>query len=814
MDRDPTTISSVAQAGGVNITGGNIDHSTLVGRDLIQNIQNIQERALSAAEQARQDRSIEMEELAKGVGSVADDLQRRAQDTSSAATGSPYMGLLAYHLGDAARFFGRETAIREFMEQLSNGPLTVLHSESGAGKTSLLNAGIAPRLLATDGLPLFIRPHQENPARAIQRAFDIHPDVAPLLSVTPLHEFLRQVCAVLGPRRKLYIFLDQFEEFLTAPEEVCAEFVSDLAECLDDASLGVCWVLALRTEYFGGLSSFRPRIRNPFANEYRLKRLKRTEAQAVITEPAARRGVTFEAGVVDALLDDLIDPGKNVVDPPQLQLVCSALYRDLAGAATITRALYESEGRAGGILRGYLERVLSQDLPPERRNPARRLLESLITPESQRAIRTRAEIVAELSTRGVTTDDLDAILDQLLESRLLRAEQTDAGLAFELAHDYLISEIKLDPEVQARQAAQELLEQEVRASRRYKTLLSADRLKVVEPYRNELRITAEAQALLTASESAAQRQADEREAQRQRENETLRKLAETAQARVRAEKAARLRLLLGIYGMVLLLWGAAVALGLPFFASFVARGETIPITQGALTPGDDRQQDSSARKANWSVPISSFAIEKYEVTNWQYQMCVKVHACSPPANPDQFNDPGKAEYPVADITLYQANDYCSWVGRRLPTELEWEWVARGMPAPGAQGWKYPTGDEPPDEQSINIESFQSHPDDGRRSVRDLPLEKSNTVGMAGNVSEWTISYDLAYGDVNYLDTLWPASPPHQDAQVIARGGDWRNGPDLAQSTSRYPASPTTFFDFVGFRCVQGPTPGYAKGVTK
>src|SRR6185436_19096732 len=146
--------------------------------------------------------------------------------------------------------------------------------------------------------------------------------------------------------------------------------------------------------------NFRPRIRNPFENDYRLNRLTRAEAEEVVAQPAAQRGLSYEAGLIEMLLDDL---GKKEVAPPQVQLVCSALYEELKPDETlITRALYEAEGRAAGILRGHLERVLSRDLPATERAAARRLLESLISSEQQRLVRTHTELVADLSARGVT----------------------------------------------------------------------------------------------------------------------------------------------------------------------------------------------------------------------------------------------------------------------------------------------------------------------------------------------------------------------------------------------------------------------------
>lgn len=519
-DSDSTRASGVS-VGGQAVVGGDV-----VGRDkIVNNIQNISQRALTAAEEAAREHSLETQRLAEGVNALALQLQARAGDIADTAAGSPYKGLLEYRLGDSEIFFGRDRAIRELLDIVERGPLTILHSESGAGKTSLLQAGISSRVLGAGHLPLYLRPYNADPALAVKRAFISDLGLTPMLATAPLRDFLRRVCAVIGPYTWLYVLLDQFEEFFTQLDESARpEFVNELAECIEDAGLNVRFALALRTEYFGSLANFRPRLRSPFENDYRLNRLSREEARQVIAEPAGRRGIKFEDGLIDTMLDDL---GRTEIAPPQTQLVCSTLYHELEpGETVITRAIYDREGGASGILRGHLERVLSRNLLLEHRTPARRLLESLITSEQRRAIRPRAELVAELGARGVAVETLDVILNQLVDSRLLRVHESESGMAYELAHDYLLKEIKLDPDVQSRKAAQELLEQEVRAYRRYKTLLTAERLAVIEQYYHDLQMTGEAEQLINESKVAVLREEVEREEARQRELEAARKLAD------------------------------------------------------------------------------------------------------------------------------------------------------------------------------------------------------------------------------------------------------------------------------------------------
>lgn len=522
----------------INIAAqGDLTIGEFVGRDKItnniQNIQNvIEQRALTAAEMLDADRAVELKALAEGVRVYVQRLQARATEKSVIeGEGSPYKGLLSYRLADAELFFGRTSALASLMKRLLRGSFTVLHSESGAGKSSLLQAGLSPRLIAAGHLPVYIRPYDLEPSLAIKRTFLADPGVAPWLTTGPLRDFLQQVTQILGPACTLYIFLDQFEEFFTQlAEPARPEFISELAECLDDTSLNVRWLVGLRTEFFGSLAAFRPRIPNPFENDYRLNRLTRAEAMEVITEPAARRGVQYEAGLVEKILDDLAatkeaGSASDAVSPPEIQLVCSALYEALKpGDKTITNSLYTGQDGAVGILRGHLDRVLSRDLPAEHRPLAQAALEALITSDNRRVLRPLAELTAELAPRGATEVQLKVVLEQLVSSHLLRVEEKTAEnaqqtyelapgvnrqqvtfLAYELAHDYLLGRITIDPAVQARKAAQELLAQEVQAYQRYGTLLSDDKLAILLPRKTELALNSDAQALLRKSEQALRR---------------------------------------------------------------------------------------------------------------------------------------------------------------------------------------------------------------------------------------------------------------------------------------------------------------------
>jgi formylglycine-generating enzyme required for sulfatase activity len=201
------------------------------------------------------------------------------------------------------------------------------------------------------------------------------------------------------------------------------------------------------------------------------------------------------------------------------------------------------------------------------------------------------------------------------------------------------------------------------------------------------------------------------------------------------------------------------------------------------------------------VHLPAFQMEVHEVTNAQYCWCRRAGGCSsdPAYGETQVCDPAIAQEPVSNVILAQADQYCRWLGRRLPTEIEWEWAARGP-----QNRIYPTGKNTPLPGEVNIWDQKGRP--GGKWPVDRPskdITDEGLLGMAGNVREWTLSLRLKYDDPAYLQSFWPDLVTASDGFSIARGGSFRTGPDSARSLSRYPIAPDQSVSDLGFRCVQG-----------
>ncbi|UCF60023.1 MAG: formylglycine-generating enzyme family protein [Anaerolineaceae bacterium] len=193
--------------------------------------------------------------------------------------------------------------------------------------------------------------------------------------------------------------------------------------------------------------------------------------------------------------------------------------------------------------------------------------------------------------------------------------------------------------------------------------------------------------------------------------------------------------------------------------------------------------------------VDAFWIDRTEVTNGQYSLCVEDGACNPSRLADDPTYNGEI-YPVAGIPWKDAVDYCIWAGGRLPMEVEWEYAAKG-----AKGTIYPWGDEFECERGSFSDQCSPCEDgySGPAPVESFPLGASwcGAMDLAGNVWEWV-------GDVYNEHTIYyqsnSTSNQTEDLRVL-RGGSWGYCPAFLRTTYRYSVTPSANYLAVGFRCV-------------
>lgn len=467
---------SIISTGGVYI-GGNVDTGggNFAGRDM-----NIFMRS-------------QREELhdyfASAVPLYATVLMQRVLSAQSQQfIKEPYKFLDSFDLEDTNFFFGRSTAVHALYEAVSHNRLTVLHAKSGAGKTSLLNAGLAPRLIMNGRLPIYARALQD-PVQAVKRA------VLPMsagpwpdqLNKLSLSEFLGFVYRHRPPNvQELVLVLDQFEEFFIfwPLREQRQPFVDDFAKCYYDSQLPVQIVLSLRKDYYSDLAEFGPFIPTVFRSQLRLDPMERTQVAMAITKPVIKleNPVAYTPDLLDAILDDLVSSG---VELPHMQIVCKRLYEArVASTKLIDLSTYERLGRARGILGNYLNGMLV-GYPDRTQTVAKAVLKELVTSEATKRALPYSTLVRRVKA---APSDLDDTLTFLVNDRLLRRDDVEDEIIYEMAHEYLITEIKqwIDTSDLAFKQVEELLSREVINWRIHRTLIPRDRLELIYTQRSRL----------------------------------------------------------------------------------------------------------------------------------------------------------------------------------------------------------------------------------------------------------------------------------------------------------------------------------------
>ena len=384
-------------------------------------------------------------------------------------------------------FFGREPASVALTDQILANRLVVVYAKSGLGKTSLLNAGVAPRLREAASLPLFVRVNdiQRGPLTSVldgirmeaerQQVEYVQGESSSLWSFFKSVEFWRGDL-LLTP----VLILDQFEELFTLQSEEAREtFLSELGflvrgvpppslpqidSNVSNAPPSVRVVLSLREDFLGILEEASDRIPQIMDHRFRLAPFTCETAEKAITGPAAiddpdiaTKPFRLEPEFVTSILDYLSKstagargPGSRYVEPFHLQLICQRVEKIVAFKQKVSsEEIVVSSKDLGGeaalaktLVSFYTDAIRS--LPSRHLRGAIRLLceQFLISPEGRRLSLEERELQRQLRLPHDT-------LSQLVERRLLRTDRRSDSTYYELSHDALVQPVLASRRTQA-----------------------------------------------------------------------------------------------------------------------------------------------------------------------------------------------------------------------------------------------------------------------------------------------------------------------------------------------------------------------------
>jgi WD40 repeat protein len=379
---------------------------------------------------------------------------------------NPYVGPTAFREGQT--LYGRDREAEDVTDLLIAERVVLLYSPSGAGKTSLVEAKLIPRLRKEQFTVLPVMrvsqvTHEELRALpganryvlSALRCLEARPPAGqPALSLAELAglkfgEYLKRHPPGENDQPLVLIF-DQFEEILTADpadQEAKQAFFEQVGAALRNRGR---WALfAMREDYVAGLDRYLPLVPTRLSNTFRLDLLDRDAARAAIQEPARVAGIPFNPETAGKLVDDLRTirvQGLNgaelvqgpYVEPVQLQVVCWRLWENLpAGLREIgdgERNLGDVDNALGEYYDNRVQTIAAaRPRPPDAEREIRNWFgRQLITAQGIRGQVLKGDVNQKLA---------DEVIAALVNAHLVREDKRHGATWFELAHDRLIEPV-------------------------------------------------------------------------------------------------------------------------------------------------------------------------------------------------------------------------------------------------------------------------------------------------------------------------------------------------------------------------------------
>ncbi|HET9339828.1 MAG TPA: hypothetical protein VFQ55_12565 [Casimicrobiaceae bacterium] len=412
----------------------------------------------------------------------------------------PWLGLSSFSEETRGYFYGREDEVAELARRVQRKPLTILFGQSGLGKTSILRAGIVPRLRPEGYCPVYVRldysrespPPAEQIKAAIFRATQstgAWTQAGVAESGESLWEFLHHRDDVLhdAAGRKLIplLIFDQFEEIFTLAQgdesgrRRAAEFVEELADLVENrppraleqrierdeaaaerfdfARADYRILIALREDYLAHLEALKGQMPSITQNRMRLARMTGSQALAAVTKPGGKLVSEEVAAAIVRFVAGGAEIPNAEVEPSLLSLICRELNnaRIAQGHDEISAAVLA--GSRDTILSEFYERALEGE-PPGVRHV---IEEHLLTESGHRESIAEERLQKLFAAAGAPPGTLARLVDR----RLLRIEERLDVRRVELTHDVLCGVVRASRDLRLEREARDAAERQLAAQR-------------------------------------------------------------------------------------------------------------------------------------------------------------------------------------------------------------------------------------------------------------------------------------------------------------------------------------------------------------
>ncbi|MGF1596993.1 MAG: protein kinase [Acidimicrobiales bacterium] len=381
-------------------------------------------------------RSAVLDRLAAEPRALADDTSSMVYDRAC-----PYKGLASFQPEDADLFFGREDLVDELLRRLQMARVLVVAGPSGSGKSSVVRAGLLPSLRA-GALPGSNRWRVEMFTPGPDPIDELHYRLTrgsgratPAATSAELARDPRLARRLLDDADHddgWVLYVDQFEELFTLSGDGATAqlFVDALSAMVDPADSRLRVVLAVRADFYGRCAHIPWLATRITENQVLVGPMSNASMRRAIEEPARRRGLRLEPGLVETVLDE---GGRRVASLPLISHALMETWARRDGNVLTLEGFRAAGGVAGAISRSA-DDLVDEKFDERHQRAARRLLLRLITPGEGTADTRRILSLAALGDDS-DVEAITNVVDEFVAARLLTVDERSV----EIAHEALIA---------------------------------------------------------------------------------------------------------------------------------------------------------------------------------------------------------------------------------------------------------------------------------------------------------------------------------------------------------------------------------------